>query len=152
MFAAGPAPAVDGGEDMLAVTVCSMGADGTFEVMVKRDALVDDLVVAIEESRGISRLAIVLFLAGDEDPLAGQCPVAERMAGTGATELYMLLKKSGRQILEEIYNHNDGANWDPSDRANWMTDAPIGEWHGVTADADDVMQLRLRSNSRVLGK
>ena len=39
---------------------------------------------------------------------------------------------------------NDGANWDEDQKACWMTDAPLSEWHGVTADEDDnVTELEL---------
>ena len=33
---------------------------------------------------------------------------------------------------------NDGAtNWDEDEKAGWMTDAPLSEWGGVTADEHD---------------
>jgi hypothetical protein len=91
-FLAGTAPKLteephagdDGGT--LVVTICSI-AYGTFEVMLKRDALVDDLVVAIGDSRCVanSRQTVAVFAAGDEEPLAGTQPVAARMAEAGVT-------------------------------------------------------------------
>ena len=94
----GPTSEAGGTAGTLAVTIRSMGADGTFEVMLKRDALVDDLVVAIGESRGIAnaRQAVAVFVAGDEDPLSGTQPVAARMADAGASELFMLLRECNR--------------------------------------------------------
>ena len=106
----GGGPAGDGheeGEDTLVVTVCSMGADGTFEVTVKRDALVDDLVDAIAESRGIvnARRLVAVHVAGEAEPLAGTQSVAGRMAEAGVGELFMLLRAcDDRRVLEEIYN------------------------------------------------
>ena len=38
-----------------------------------------------------------------------------------------------REILVELYNETYGPNWIYDD--NWLTDAPLGEWHGVTTDA-----------------
>ena len=134
----GAGPAGDE-EDTLVVTVCSMGADGTFEVTVKRDALVDDLVDAIAESRGIAnaRRLVAVHVAGEAEPLAGTQSVAGRMADAGASELFMLLRAcDDRRVLEEIYNRGGGANWDRDDCTGWMTDAPLSEWQGVTADAD----------------
>ena len=32
-----------------------------------------------------------------------------------------------------IYNATDGPNW--VDNTNWLTDAPLGEWYGVSTDA-----------------
>jgi hypothetical protein len=116
-----------------------MGADGTFEVTVKRDALVVDLVDAIAESRGIAnaRRLVAIHVAGEAEPLAGTQSVAGRMAEAGVSELFMLLRAcDDRQVLEEIYNRGGGANWDHRRAPGWMTDAPLSEWGGVTADAD----------------
>ena len=38
-----------------------------------------------------------------------------------------------RAALEAFYNATGGANWTSSD--NWMSNEPLGEWHGVTTDA-----------------
>ena len=50
-----------------------------------------------------------------------------------------------RYALVALYNATDGANW--TNKTNWNTDEPIGEWHGVTTDADgSVTALDLTSN------
>ena len=51
-----------------------------------------------------------------------------------------------REALVAIYQAMDGwTTW--SERSNWMTDRPIGEWHGVTVDSDGrVTALELRAN------
>jgi hypothetical protein len=149
------------------VTVCSMGPDGTFEVAVKRAALVGDLVDAIAESRGIAnaRRLAALFLADHEDPLLLSQSVAGRMADTGARELFMMLRPApnDRQILQDIYDLNDGAHWgdngydndgwmtnSTTNNSGWRTDAPLGDWHGVTADADgNVTELDLGYNKKI---
>ena len=41
---------------------------------------------------------------------------------------------SDRDALVALYNATDGANWKNSE--NWLSDAPIGEWHGVTTDTN----------------
>ena len=52
---------------------------------------------------------------------------------------------SSREILTVLYETTDGPNWEES--GNWLTDAPLGEWHGVEADADGtVVSLDLRRN------
>ena len=33
-----------------------------------------------------------------------------------------------------LYEATDGPNW--TGNTNWLTDAPLGQWHGVTVDAD----------------
>ena len=44
------------------------------------------------------------------------------------------------------YNATDGANW--TDKTNWLSKKPIGEWHGVTTDSDGrVTRLILSGNN-----
>ena len=42
--------------------------------------------------------------------------------------------ESDRAALEALYDATGGAGWTRS--TNWKTTAPVGEWHGVTTDAD----------------
>ena len=50
-----------------------------------------------------------------------------------------------RTVLIALYNATDGANWTNND--NWMTDAPIGEWHGIEVDGGGrVIRLSLFEN------
>ena len=35
-----------------------------------------------------------------------------------------------RAALMALYNATDGPNW--VDNTNWLTDAPLGEWYGVS--------------------
>ncbi|MYC92980.1 MAG: hypothetical protein F4X15_16085 [Gemmatimonadetes bacterium] len=47
-----------------------------------------------------------------------------------------------RAVLVALYNATDGPNWVNSD--NWLTDAPLGDWHGVDTDgAGRVVRLDL---------
>ena len=50
-----------------------------------------------------------------------------------------------RASLAALYHATNGANW--QDNTNWMTDAPLDEWHGVTTDQDGrVVALDLGNN------
>ena len=50
-----------------------------------------------------------------------------------------------RDVLVAIYNATDGAGWRQD--TNWLTDAPVGEWHGVDTDAGGrVVTLTLSTN------
>ena len=42
--------------------------------------------------------------------------------------------RDDRAVLVELYNSTGGENWNES--ANWLSDRPIREWHGVTNDAN----------------
>ena len=50
-----------------------------------------------------------------------------------------------RDALVAIYNATDGPNW--RRKTSWLTDAPVGEWHGVVTDAGGrVVRLALSTN------
>ena len=50
-----------------------------------------------------------------------------------------------REALTTLYNAMDGANW--TNRTNWLSDEPLGEWYGVTVDDNGrVIQLGLAEN------
>ena len=40
--------------------------------------------------------------------------------------------ETDREALVALYNATNGANWSNND--NWLSDRPIGEWHGVSTD------------------
>ena len=42
--------------------------------------------------------------------------------------------ETDREALVALYNATNGENWFRSD--NWLSDAPIGEWYGVTTNDD----------------
>ena len=51
-----------------------------------------------------------------------------------------------RDALVALYNAAGGANWTRS--ASWLTNAPVGQWHGVTIDANGrVAGLDLQNNA-----
>ena len=52
---------------------------------------------------------------------------------------------SDRAALVALYNATGGRNWGRN--GNWLSNAPMGEWHGVTTDSDGrVTHLHLYSN------
>ena len=50
-----------------------------------------------------------------------------------------------RDVLVALYHATNGADWNKND--HWLSDAPLGEWYGVTTDAHDrVIELNLSQN------
>ena len=49
-----------------------------------------------------------------------------------------------RNILVALYDATNGSQW--RNNATWLTDAPLGDWHGVRTHQGRVVQLDLRAN------
>ena len=53
--------------------------------------------------------------------------------------------ESDREALVALYHATDGTNWRRN--SNWLTDAPLEDWHGVSTDEDGrVTELDLAAN------
>ena len=52
--------------------------------------------------------------------------------------------ETDREALVALYNATDGENWDGS--ANWLSDAPLGGWEGVTTKNFDGRVTKLDLN------
>ena len=60
----------------------------------------------------------------------------------GADEVAIATDKA---VLVVLYNATDGDNW--TNNTHWLSDQPLGQWHGVTTDADGrVTELILSEN------
>ena len=62
--------------------------------------------------------------------------------GTGAECVSLL----DREVLSSLYHAADGPSW--RNNENWLTDAPLGDWHGVEVDgAGNVVRIELSQNN-----
>ena len=67
-------------------------------------------------------------------------------AGTASGTATITVENPDRAALEALYRATDGPNW--RDNTNWLTDAPLGEWTGVTTDEQGrVVDLSFGSNN-----
>ena len=67
-------------------------------------------------------------------------------AATGAAEVAVNLPGSDRAALEAFYHATGGDDW--TDNTNWLSDEPLGEWHGVDVHEDGrVKYLELEDNN-----
>ncbi len=93
--------------------------------------------------------------------LAGSVVAVSAMALGSATLSFEALDPSGSSVTHEtsinvsddldrdalvaLYEQTDGPNW--GQRRNWLTDAPLGKWHGVEVDdSGRVVELDLVNN------
>ena len=47
--------------------------------------------------------------------------------------------------LIALYNSTNGAEW--GNKTGWLTDAPVGEWYGVTVEGERVVAINLIYNN-----
>ena len=137
---AAPAAAVD--DDEISWTIYCL--DGTtFSVEVPEDARVAEMKRAIGALCEVPHYAMALFVEGEEEPLDDE----KRLVSAEKVPLFMLPKPaSDRQALEALFRSCGGAGWQM--KCDWMTDADLGEWLGVTVDAEGrVIKLELGWNN-----
>ena len=63
----------------------------------------------------------------------------------GAAEVAVNLPGSDRAALEAFYHATGGDDW--TNNTSWLSDAPLGEWHGVAVRDGRVNNLTLRNNN-----
>ena len=90
--------------------------------------------------------AVVTWSSGDESVATvsaqglvtavsnGSVTITVRSGNALATaEITITDDRADRAVLTAFYNATNGSEWTRSD--NWLSDGPLGEWHGVTANA-----------------
>ena len=55
--------------------------------------------------------------------------------------------QADREALAALYHATDGPNW--RNNTNWLSDAPLDEWHGVSTSAGSVIGLDLLDNQLI---
>ncbi|RKN04550.1 hypothetical protein D7036_12105 [Aquimarina sp. BL5] len=55
------------------------------------------------------------------------------------------VSESEKQALIDLYNSTNGPNW--TNNTNWLTDAPVCDWYGVTVVEGKVISLSLVNNN-----
>ena len=95
-----------------------------------------------------SRVAVTPMSAGTSTVTVTATDVSG--SNTSATQAFTVtvnppLSSTDRTVLEALYDATGGAGW--TNRTNWKTSAPLGEWFGVTTDAAGrVTELDLKGN------
>ena len=86
-----------------------------------------DPAEVLSDAEGLAGTTWTLGAAAGRQTLAAA--VGDKSASIEATA-----NNPDRAALEAFYEATGGPGWDKN--GNWLTDAPLGEWHGVTTDAN----------------
>ena len=71
-------------------------------------------------------------------------------AGIAIIEVYGINPPPDREALTALYNATDGENW--NHQANWLSDAPLDQWHGVSVDGLGRVTFLDLSQNRLTGQ
>ena len=94
---------------------------------------------ALSDAEGLARTVWTLGPTEGEQSLTAA-------AGSVSVSVSAVAGNPDRATLVALYNAADGPTW--ADNANWLTDAPLGDWHGVSVDgAGSVTALVLEDNN-----
>ena len=70
----------------------------------------------------------------------------EGLSATQSFAVTTVVSSPDRNALITFYGTTGGPGW--TDRTNWLSNAPLDEWHGVTTDADGIVtRLELNGNN-----
>ncbi len=98
-------------------------------------AVVDSTGKVTAVDLGMTAITATLDVIPETATISGEATV--QVASDGITD---------RDVLVALYHATDGPNW--FDNTNWLTDAPLGEWYGVSTDnAGRVVSLDLRRSN-----
>ena len=53
--------------------------------------------------------------------------------------------ETDKAALIALYNGANGTEW--RSKEGWLTDAPVGKWHGVTVEGERVVKIDLHHNN-----
>ena len=94
----------------------------------------------------------ILVRCGRDSPTKPQQPtVPARIAATdtsptASSSVSVSTSDADRAALIALYNATNGPNW--TNNENWLSEMPMGEWHGVTTDENGrITELRLTENN-----
>ncbi len=96
--------------------------------------------------------AVSVSVSEDDDRVDDQAVISHEASGGNydgvtapAVTVSVTDDDSEREILRDFYQATNGANW--TNIGNWLSDQPLGEWHGVTVNGQgQVTHLALRDN------
>ena len=114
------------------------------------NATAAELKAFVAERTG--ELAANFSLALGEFKMDDARSLAEHGIVAGVVEVTMIISglnlETDKEALIAFYNSTNGAQWTMLlNNRNWLTDAPVGEWYGVTVEGGRVVKLELENNN-----
>ena len=137
-------------------TVAAVSLSPMFFAMASGDTL-RFIAEATDEADNIVADAVFTWTSSDESvavvdsdglvtALMRGLTTISAAAGGASASASLTVTPSERMSLIALYDATNGASWTKS--SGWLSDAPLGEWFGITTDVDGrVTELGLNGNS-----
>ena len=103
----------------------------------------------------VKKLSNVIIPDAAKAPIGGDAVPASTAPTPAATEAPMPTRTptpasaptptTDREVLIRLFHATDGPNWTNS--TNWLSDAPLDDWHGVVMTDGRITELRLADNN-----
>ena len=85
------------------------------------------------------------FILPTPTPAPTPTPVPTPAPTPAPTPIPAPVPTSDRDVLIALYTATNGPNW--TNNSNWLSTAPLGDWHGVKTSGGRVRELRLADNN-----
>ena len=106
-----------------------------------------ELKALVEERSGKNASDFSLVLG--EIKMVDARSLAEHHIVAGEVEITMITSglslETDKEALIAFYNSTNGAQWKIN--TNWLTDAPVDEWYGITVEGERVIEFFLPCNN-----
>ena len=83
------------------------------------------------------------------DAVTGESDTGNNCSAAVSITVAAVIPSDDRAALVALYEATDGPNW--TDKENWLSAAPLGEWYGVTTDDNGRVTGLLLSNNSLQG-
>ena len=117
--------------DTVVLTAVGQTAQLTAEVRDQAGRVMDGIPVAWSSADTAVAVVDSAGLVSAVD--SGAATITARAGEASGDAIVTVEIDLDRVALVALYNATDGPNW--VDNTNWLTDAPLGEWYGVSTDA-----------------
>lgn len=129
--------------DVVRVRPSTAAISSTGDLQLRATALDGDrneLDVSFQWKSSDPSVALVDQSGAVSGESTGSATITSSAGGKEATsEITVVSANSQRDALTSLYGATDGATW--KENENWVTTAPLRDWHGVTASRSDTVTL-----------
>ena len=127
-----------------------LGVDGAivFALETPLHITAGALKALVAEANGL-RVSKISLALGEENMRDTRSLAAHGIEANAQAQVTLIIDphdlETDKEALIALYNSTNGAGW--RKKQGWLTDAPVGEWYGVTVEGERVVKIDLQNNN-----